>query len=98
MAWSVSRLAQELDGLRGAFDSALALARARCAPHHRAADTDKWEPWGPLAAARAWLDAFHLALVCRQQHRLERLPQVCLETLRKDESVDCGTSWPSARD
>lgn len=45
-------------------------------------------PAEPPADARAWLDAFYLAVACRQQDRLERLCQVPLEVLRQDESVD----------
>ncbi|MFF2851955.1 immunity 49 family protein [Streptomyces sp. NPDC058001] len=42
----------------------------------------------PPADARAWLDAFYLAVVCRQQVRLDQLCQVPLEVLRQDDSVD----------
>ncbi|MGW3202018.1 immunity 49 family protein [Streptomyces sp. NPDC001118] len=45
-------------------------------------------PADPSADARAWLDDFYVALVCRQQRRLDQLAQVPLETLRQDESVD----------
>ncbi|QIB47578.1 immunity 49 family protein [Streptomyces aureoverticillatus] len=45
-------------------------------------------PAAPPADARAWLDAFYLALVCRQQERADRLAQVPLEVLRQDDSVD----------
>ncbi|MFJ8387752.1 immunity 49 family protein [Streptomyces sp. NPDC094438] len=42
----------------------------------------------PPADARAWLDAFYLAVVCRQRDRISRLCQVPLERLREDDSVD----------
>ncbi|TGB14668.1 hypothetical protein E2651_05330 [Streptomyces sp. MZ04] len=45
-------------------------------------------PAEPPADARAWLDAFYLAVACRQQDRADRLSQVPLEVLRQDDSVD----------
>ncbi|MEU5001742.1 Imm49 family immunity protein [Streptomyces sp. NPDC021622] len=45
-------------------------------------------PAEPPADARAWLDAFYLALACRRQDRADRLCQVPLEALRQDDSVD----------
>ncbi|GAA1937300.1 hypothetical protein GCM10009837_74420 [Streptomyces durmitorensis] len=45
-------------------------------------------PAAPPADARAWLDAFYVAVVCRQKHRADRLCEVPLEVLRQDDSVD----------
>ncbi|WP_327358510.1 immunity 49 family protein [Streptomyces sp. NBC_01304] len=45
-------------------------------------------PAAPPADARAWLDAFYLAVVCRQQGRADRLCEVPLDVLRQDDSVD----------
>ncbi|WP_308307645.1 immunity 49 family protein [Streptomyces sp. ISL-10] len=45
-------------------------------------------PAEPPADARAWLDAFYIAVVCRQSARLERLRLVPLEVLRQDDSID----------
>ncbi|MEU9115967.1 immunity 49 family protein [Streptomyces sp. NPDC048483] len=45
-------------------------------------------PAEPPADARAWLDAFYLAVVCRQPDRVSRLCQVPLEALRRDDCVD----------
>ncbi|WP_223291088.1 immunity 49 family protein [Streptomyces avicenniae] len=45
-------------------------------------------PAAPPPDARAWLDAFYLALVCRQRDRLGRLCQVPFEALRQDSSAD----------
>ncbi|MEU3293216.1 immunity 49 family protein [Streptomyces longwoodensis] len=45
-------------------------------------------PAGPPADARAWLDAFYLAVVCRQEDRIGRLCRVPLSRLREDDSVD----------
>lgn len=45
-------------------------------------------PAAPPADARAWLDAFYVAVVCRQQGRADRLARVPLDVLRQDESVD----------
>lgn len=42
----------------------------------------------PPADARAWLDAFYLAVVCRARDRIDRLCRVPLEALRRDDSVD----------
>lgn len=42
----------------------------------------------PYAGARAWLDAFWLAVVCREQERLTGLCRVPLEELRRIEPVD----------
>lgn len=40
------------------------------------------------ADTRAWLDAFYLAVVCRQRARLDRLCRVPLELLGQDDSAD----------
>ncbi|WP_371525296.1 immunity 49 family protein [Streptomyces sp. NBC_01283] len=45
-------------------------------------------PAAPPADARAWLDAFYVAVACRQQARADRLCQVPLDVLRQDDSVD----------
>ncbi|WP_308295979.1 immunity 49 family protein [Streptomyces sp. ISL-96] len=45
-------------------------------------------PAEPPADARAWLDAFCLAVVCRRRERVDRLCEVPLEVLRQDDSVD----------
>ncbi|GGW42077.1 immunity 49 family protein [Streptomyces xantholiticus] len=45
-------------------------------------------PAEPPADARAWLDAFYVAVVCRQSARIDRLCQVPLEVLRQDDSID----------
>ncbi|WUC58054.1 immunity 49 family protein [Streptomyces longwoodensis] len=45
-------------------------------------------PADPPADARAWLDAFYLAVVCRQEERIGRLRRVPLSRLREDDSVD----------
>ncbi|MFI6944038.1 immunity 49 family protein [Streptomyces sp. NPDC050418] len=45
-------------------------------------------PADPPADARAWLDAFYLALICREQARVERLRQVPLDVLRQDTKAD----------
>ncbi|MFK0257976.1 immunity 49 family protein [Streptomyces sp. NPDC090445] len=45
-------------------------------------------PAAPPADARAWLDAFYLAVVCRQTERIDRLCGVPMERLREDDSVD----------
>ncbi|MGW7087143.1 immunity 49 family protein [Streptomyces sp. NPDC054871] len=45
-------------------------------------------PAAPPADARAWLDAFYIAVACRQKDRADRLCQVPLEVLRQDDSVD----------
>lgn len=45
-------------------------------------------PAAPPADARAWLDAFYLAAVCRQTDRLTRLCQVPMDRLREDDAVD----------
>ncbi|MFG2140948.1 immunity 49 family protein [Streptomyces sp. NPDC048650] len=45
-------------------------------------------PAEPPADARAWLDAFYLAVVCRQRDRVDGLCRVPLEVLRQDDSVD----------
>ncbi|MGW6024772.1 immunity 49 family protein [Streptomyces sp. NPDC055099] len=45
-------------------------------------------PAAPPAQARAWLDAFYVAVACRQNDRADRLCQVPLEVLRQDDSVD----------
>lgn len=45
-------------------------------------------PAAPPADARAWLDAFYVAVACRQKDRADRLCQVPLEVLRQDDSVD----------
>ncbi|MGW5767944.1 immunity 49 family protein [Streptomyces longwoodensis] len=45
-------------------------------------------PADPPADARAWLDAFYLAVLCRQKDRIGRLCQVPLSRLREDDSVD----------
>ncbi|NXY93781.1 immunity 49 family protein [Streptomyces sp. BR123] len=45
-------------------------------------------PAAPPADARAWLDAFYLAVVCRQTERIDRLCEVPMERLREDDSVD----------
>ncbi|MEU5810003.1 immunity 49 family protein [Streptomyces sp. NPDC047718] len=45
-------------------------------------------PASPPADARAWLDAFYLAVVCRQEERIDRLCGVPMERLREDDSVD----------
>ncbi|MFJ6573498.1 immunity 49 family protein [Streptomyces sp. NPDC091292] len=45
-------------------------------------------PAVPPADARTWLDALYLAIVCRQEERIQRLCRVPLETLRRDDSVD----------
>ncbi|MDG4860338.1 immunity 49 family protein [Streptomyces sp. T-3] len=45
-------------------------------------------PAAPPPDARAWVDAFYLAVICRQHDRADRLCQVPLEVLRKDDSVD----------
>ncbi|MEV5981859.1 Imm49 family immunity protein [Streptomyces sp. NPDC052114] len=42
----------------------------------------------PAAHARAWLDAFYLAVVCREQERLMRLCHVPLDELRGAAPVD----------
>ncbi|UQA93798.1 immunity 49 family protein [Streptomyces halobius] len=42
----------------------------------------------PYADARAWLDAFWLALVCRETDRLTRLSQVPLDDLRRASNQD----------
>ncbi|KIZ17573.1 hypothetical protein SNA_13890 [Streptomyces natalensis ATCC 27448] len=45
-------------------------------------------PAEPPADARRWLDAFYVAVVCRQPDRVNRLCQVPLEALQRDDSVD----------
>jgi hypothetical protein len=45
-------------------------------------------PAQPPADTRAWLDAFYLAVVCRQRARLDRLCRVPLEVLGQDDSAD----------
>ncbi|MFB7148677.1 immunity 49 family protein [Streptomyces virginiae] len=45
-------------------------------------------PAAPPADARAWLDAFYAAVVCRAHDRVARLCRVPLETLRQDDTVD----------
>ncbi|WP_367048105.1 immunity 49 family protein [Streptomyces sp. Je 1-332] len=45
-------------------------------------------PAAPPADASAWLDAFYVAVACRQQARADRLCEVPLEVLRQDDSVD----------
>ncbi|MEU6331471.1 immunity 49 family protein [Streptomyces sp. NPDC047049] len=45
-------------------------------------------PAEPPADARAWLDTFYLAVVCRQRDRIDRLCRVPLEVLSQDDSVD----------
>ncbi|MEV6398867.1 immunity 49 family protein [Streptomyces sp. NPDC051907] len=42
----------------------------------------------PYADGRAWLDAFWLALVCRERDRLTRLCQVPLDDLRRASAAD----------
>lgn len=45
-------------------------------------------PARPPADARAWLDAFYLAVICRQQSRIQRLAHVPMEVLRQDDCAD----------
>ncbi|MGC0421827.1 immunity 49 family protein [Embleya sp. AB8] len=45
-------------------------------------------PAAPPADARAWLDAFYLAITCRERGRADRLCRVPLDVLRQDVSVD----------
>ncbi|MGW7464632.1 immunity 49 family protein [Streptomyces xantholiticus] len=45
-------------------------------------------PAEPPADARAWLDAFYAAVVCRQSARIDRLCQVPLAVVRQDDSID----------
>ncbi|MCZ4120958.1 immunity 49 family protein [Streptomyces sp. H39-S7] len=45
-------------------------------------------PAAPPADARAWLDAFYLAVSCRQQERADLLCRVPLELLGRDGTVD----------
>ncbi|MFD3518001.1 immunity 49 family protein [Streptomyces sp. NPDC058657] len=45
-------------------------------------------PAQPPADARAWLDAFYLAVICRQQSRIQRLARVPMEVLRQDGCAD----------
>lgn len=45
-------------------------------------------PAAPPADARAWLDAFYVAVACRRRARADRLCQVPLDVLRQDDSVD----------
>ncbi|MFI6090457.1 immunity 49 family protein [Streptomyces sp. NPDC051218] len=42
----------------------------------------------PPADARAWLDAFYVAVACRQKGRADRLCEVPIEVLRQDDAVD----------
>ncbi|MBC9712960.1 immunity 49 family protein [Streptomyces sp. TRM66268-LWL] len=45
-------------------------------------------PANPPADARAWLDAFYLAVICRDRGRIQRLGQVPLDVLRQDATAD----------
>ncbi len=45
-------------------------------------------PSNPPADARAWLDAFYLAVICRDRARIQRLSQVPLDVLRQDATAD----------
>lgn len=81
------------------FAVALAGAYDACAADPDAERSETWRAWvaamqagsalfeggaaQPYADARAWLDAFWLALVCREGERLTRLSQVPLEDLRR---------------
>ncbi|WP_245769152.1 immunity 49 family protein [Streptomyces indicus] len=45
-------------------------------------------PAAPPADARAWLDTFYLAIVCRDRARIQRLREVPLDVLGEDPTAD----------
>ncbi|MER7172330.1 immunity 49 family protein [Streptomyces mesophilus] len=45
-------------------------------------------PSNPPADARGWLDAFYIAVICRERGRIERLRRVPLDLLKQDATAD----------
>ncbi|MEU3841164.1 immunity 49 family protein [Streptomyces sp. NPDC028635] len=85
------------------FAAALAHAHAQAADDPTAGTLQSWEAWvramqegtalfatpeAPQGDGRAWLEAFWLALVCREGERLTRLSQVPVEALRRAGDAD----------
>ncbi|MEV0977445.1 immunity 49 family protein [Streptomyces sp. NPDC049915] len=85
------------------FATALAHAHAQAADDPSAVKLESWEAWvramqegsalfatpdAPRGDGRAWLEAFWLALVCREGERLTRLSQVPVERLHRAGEAD----------